>query len=145
MSYLCPRCGEILIVRSDGQRGQCRRCDYIVDLRYVTSTPFRKVYHPEEEMWKDSLEWRCDRCWSTFPIGSPKNIVCPVCKKVFNKKENDMKKVFEYVIHNETEIFTGSKVLADDEIQARILIGSRKEADFTDPDVKVVVRPFCDR
>ncbi len=97
---------------------------------------------------KNSLIWYagCSQC-------------CPKCKEDWirivsyqknnddekQEKENDMKKVYEYVIHDETEILADHTLLADNESQARVLIGSQNAStvDFTKPDVKVVVRPFC--
>ena len=58
----------------------------------------------------------------------------------------DMKKVFEYVVYNQTEILCTGRVLAVDEGQARLLIPSNLEAgsvDFSVADVQVVIRPFC--
>lgn len=54
-----------------------------------------------------------------------------------------MKNVYDYVIHNETEILVQNKLLAKDEAQARVLIGSLHTIDYSDPDIGVKIRPFC--
>lgn len=106
------------------------------------------------------MNWHCKRCDSNFdsvmynPSGRE---FCPNCgehqliklqwKPHKKEKENDMKKVYEYVVYDQEELLWSGSILAADENQARLLISDdidpEAEIDFSAEGVEVRIRPFC--
>jgi hypothetical protein len=162
----CIHCGSFLLGRTQHGLGVSEilwRCGngHTYDPNLFSSCPNcgekrNNNFNNEKDKDREVMNWYCKTCDGYFDserYDVRSREMCPHCGSYHiiklkwdnqeKEKENDMKKVYEYVIHNHEEILAKDTVLAEDEAQARVLIGSRAEVDFTKPEVKVLVRPFC--